>query len=132
MVSIVALGALFLAGCGPTSKTTIVFDGLQMNIPADYAAISSSSIDGYQIINKILKAYKVETKTLINARSGLTATVSPQEYAKASKEKVAQGIPGYEYQDESSISFECGKEKIQGYTHSFAVADSNTDNPGKT
>lgn len=81
---------VFIAGCGPTSKTTITFDGLQVSIPQDYVSVSSAQIDSYQIINKVLKAYKNETKTLIIARSALNAHISAQEYATTSKEKLAQ------------------------------------------
>lgn len=90
IVSLCALSTLFLAGCGPTSTNSVVFDGIQVSVPQDLVAINSSQIDGYQIINKILKAYKLDTKTLIIARSALTATISPEEYARTSKEKVAQ------------------------------------------
>ena len=64
-----------------------------MNIPQDYATVSPATIDDYQIVNKILKAYKFENQTLIIARSALNANMTPQEYATTSKEKLAQAMP---------------------------------------
>lgn len=134
-LAVVALAAssLLLGGCGTANKTTITFDGLQVNVAADYTNVSSAQLDSYQIINKILKAYKNGTKTLIVARSSLNANITPQEYATTSKQKVAQGIPGYQHLDDGATSFSCGKSKIQGYTHSFTIADSQANNSaGKT
>lgn len=120
-----ALSTLFLAGCLGGNKTAVTFDGLQMEIPAEYVSVSSAQLDNFQIINKILKAYKIENQTLIIARSALTTNANPQEYATASKEKLAQAVPGYEHIDDGSHRFTCGDDTIQGYTHSFAVADSS-------
>jgi|GEM_PF-5172913 len=84
-----------------------------MEISADYVSVSSSQVDNYQIINKILKAYKFENKSLIVARSALTTTANAHEYATASKEKLAQAIPGYEHQDDGTKQFECGDTNVQ-------------------
>ncbi|MBP6911135.1 hypothetical protein KBC03_06175 [Patescibacteria group bacterium] len=124
---------IFLAGCGTANKTTVTFDGLQVNISADLKTVSNAQLDSYQIINKILKAYKNGTETLIIARSSLNANITPQEYATASKQKIAQGVPGYQHLDDSATSFSCGKSTIQGYTHSFSIADTQpNNNAGKT
>ena len=84
---------LLLAGCGTDTTKVVTFDGLTAEVPTTYTAISSSQLDSYQIINKILKAYKNGTRTLIIARSSLTAKLTPEEYAQTSKEKIAQGMP---------------------------------------
>lgn len=112
VTGIIVVSTLLLAGCTGGSKTTITFDGLQMDIPQEYIAISSSQLDSYQIINKILKVYKNGTETLIVARSALTATLTPEEYATTSKEKIAQTIPGYEFLDDGTVSFNCGSDTI--------------------
>lgn len=105
--------ALLLAGCGPATKIGVRFDGLQTEISADYKAISSSQLDSYQIINKILKAYKDETRTLIIARSSLTAKLSSEEYAQTSKEKIAQAMPGYTHIKDDTKNFSCGEETVK-------------------
>lgn len=105
--------SLILAGCGPSSKVGVRFDGLQAEIPATYTAISNAQLDSYQIINKILKAYKDETKTLIIARSALAANLTAEEYAQTSKEKIAQSMPGYSHIKDSTKSFSCGKETVK-------------------
>ena len=78
-----------------------------MNISSDYLTVSPAQLDDFQIINKILKAYKFENKTLIVARSALTTSINTQEYATASKEKLAQAVPGYEHIDDSTVRFDC-------------------------
>ncbi len=124
---------MFLAGCGAAPQTVVPFDGLQVSVPQEYTSVSSAAIDGYQIINKILKAYKLDTRTLIVARSALNAKLSPQEYASTSKEKLAFAMPGYEHIDDGTSRFDCGDEEIVGYTHKFSIADSSwEENPGKT
>lgn len=52
--------------------------------------VSNAEFDSYQIINKVLKLYKYETKTLVVARSALTANLTVDAYAQTSKEKIAQ------------------------------------------
>lgn len=121
---VIALSVIFLAGCGATPKNSVSFDGLSVEVPQTYTTISSAAIDGYQIINKILKAYKLDTRTLIIARSALNAKLSPAEYAQTSKEKLAFGMPGYEAIDDGTVRFDCDDETIVGYTHKFAIADS--------
>ena len=124
--------SVFFAGCGSTSTSLVWFDGLQISVPQTYIALNSSQLDSYQIINKILKAYKDGTRTLIIARSALNANLTPAEYATASTEKVAQGIPGYTHIDDDTQNFTCWKTTVKGYEHFFSVSDAAQDNPWKT
>lgn len=128
----ICLISAFLAGCGSATTSTILFDWLQVAVPTTYTAISNAQLDSYQIVNKVLKAYKNGTRTMIIARSALTANMSPSEYATASKEKLAQWVPGYTYIKDGSISFTCGKNTSIGYTHFFSILDNTQDNPWKT
>lgn len=130
-LSVIASCMILLAWCTTSGKAIISFDGLSMSISQDFTALSNAQLDGYQIINKILRIYKNGTTTLIVARSSLEATLTPQTYAEVSKEKVAQTTPGYEHIDDGAISFSCGDEKIQWYTHKFAIADTQQDNTTK-
>lgn len=75
--------------------------------------VSNAEFDSYQIINKVLKLYKYETKTLVVARSALTANLTVEAYAQTSKEKIAQGVPGYEFIKDGTATFTCGNDKIQ-------------------
>ncbi len=128
---IISVCTILLAGCTTSGKAIITFDGLSMSISQDYTALSNAQLDSYQIINKILKIYRAGTTTLIVARSSLTATLTPQAYADISKEKIAQTTPGYEHIDDGTVSFSCGEDKIQGYTHKFAITDIQQENPSK-
>ena len=105
--------SLLLAGCGVSTKKAVKFDGLQATIPATYIAISEAQLDSYQIINKILKAYKDETKTLIIARSALAANLTAEEYAQTSKEKIANSMPGYSHIKDSTKSFSCDDTTVK-------------------
>lgn len=129
---VLMISALVLAWCWPTSTAPVGFDGLQINVPTDFSTVSSSSLDSYQIINKILKVYKNGTKTLIIARSTLNASLTSEEYANTSREKLAASMPGYSHSDDGTLSFTCWKEKIKGYTHSFSVATTKSDDLAKT
>lgn len=132
IIAPLTLISLFLTWCGTTTTSLVSFDGLQISVPQTYTALSSAQVDGYQIINKILKAYKNGTKTLIIARSSLTANLSPAEYATTSTEKVAHGIPGYTHIHDETQSFTCGKTSTKWYVHQFSVTDTTQDNPWKT
>ena len=97
--------------------------------------VANGLVENKQILNKVVKSFKVENEegfdtNFIITKSVVTPELNFEQFRTVNTNKLNSYIQGYTTGVKDIVSFTCGEEKIQGILVNFTVQDSfykNTD-----
>lgn len=126
-LSIISLG---LTWCFFSSQQTtkISFDGFNMQINSEFQETDASIIQNKQIINKVVKAYKITNtqwfdKNIIVAKTTVNSDIDSENFWKTSIEKIKTQIPSYEQISSWKHTFNCNGEEIIWIYSSYKLSE---------
>lgn len=126
------LSIVFISGCSRLSGDvqTVRFDEFLIDIPEEYETVSTSLVENKQILNKILKSFKVTSEdqpwfddNLIITASFIAQELDYEQFRTVNTNKLRDQVVGYEAWDKELISFDCTGSTINGIYVTFSVKD---------
>jgi hypothetical protein len=120
---------LILSWCSFSTSSSWVeteVAGFLLQIPKDATAVNPALVENKQIVDKVIKAWKIDKTqgfdpTLIFTKSSIGPEVDYEQFYTVNQKKFEQYIPGYSKGEREIISFSCGDAKVKWFWVSFGV-----------
>lgn len=127
-------GLLFVVLFGVTwcssriSTQEISFDGYTMTIDERYTPVPNSLIENKQIINKVVKSYKINwdenfDENLIITSSSLAPELDYEQFWTVNTSKLKDQLAWYTPGAKKIFSFDCRGDSVEWILVSFSVKD---------
>lgn len=108
--------------------TKINFDWFTMNVNSAFQETDANIIQNKQIINKVVKAYKIPNtqwfdKNVIIAKTTVNTEIDSENFGKISIEKIKTQVPSYEQINSWKYTFDCKWEEIVWTYSSYKLSE---------
>jgi hypothetical protein len=123
------LALAFLSWCSfsrstPSDQTEIA--GFLLSIPATFTGTNPALVENKQIIDKVLRAWKIDKTTwfdptLLFTTSIIGPSLDYEQFYTVNMKKIALYVPGYSKGERELMVFSCKDEKVKGLRVTFSV-----------
>jgi len=130
---------LTLTGCfwwwsSDNADITVQYDGITVVIPQEYQEVPSSLVENKQILNKVIKSFKlIEDEGYIDniviTKSLIAESIDSAKFATANLDKLQENIIGFTPGQQTIDTVKCWENSsVETLRHSFSIKDSFYDN----
>lgn len=135
-------GVVILSGCWSSwnSQPTIITlgdNGLTVTIPEDFETIPSSLIENRQVTNQIVYSWRqplsenqiedwqTYSLNLVVTQSVIATWITYDQFAQTNMDKMQQYMVGYQKEEVTLESFECGDQEVEWIHTRFSIQDTS-------
>ncbi len=130
-LAIILTAPLLLVGCFWWSSSVwqdITFDTFNLTLDETYESIPPSLVENKQIINKVLRSFKITNpewfdKNLVITKSTIDPSLNFDQFATANEQKLRSQLVWYAPWEKEIYSFMCLEEEITWVMIQFEVTD---------